>query len=888
MPQHIAQTFQTRRALLRSLVPRYQQASPAQKTLLLDAFVEWTGYTRKHAIRLLNHGAYDQQAIQRHRLPQYRQEVQQALFLAWKAAHYVCAKRLLPSLPTLVTLLERHGHLHLTEEERHQLLAMSVSTAERFLRTQRKPCLHGLSTTTPGLLCKSQIPVCVFSPWEEERPGFVEIDLVAHCGEYLGGSFLYTMTLTDLATGWTECVPLLEKSAEEVLAALAQARVLFPFPLLGIDTDSGSEFLNAELIAYCEQHQLTFTRGRPGCKNDQAHVEQKNGAVVREAVGCVRLEGVQAYHQLREVYRALRLVVNCFQPSFKLQAKVSQGNRVRRVYEVPQTPLRRLLAAGVLPEDQQRTLSERVQQIDPLALSEQLDALRHALWCGAHLPEAREAAGHAWPLLRFSLAACLSVPRPVSEEGPKRTGPQETPSSCEESLAPAQSRPEWTQIRREVGHQALSRAVSAPMETLLHDLDTTRPPQRADWENPWPPERIQGDPLESLPAEPSFPEEAIAAADQSAAPVHPLPAPAPRTLSSPAGEHEAGQRDLITLEQAIAAYVQEIRVGKRSPKTLQWHQTSLGALRRYLWRYFHLTDVNQLSRACLQRWVSDLPLMLSVRTGKTRAVNTVAAYARSAHAFCTWLAQQGYVAETPFPKGAVPPAQHGLPQPVKPEAFIRLLHACQLAGSPGGQNAGLTARNRAILWLLLDTGISVSELCSVRLADVDRTSGRVTVQGKKGTIRTLSLSVDGQRAVCAYLDQARLTSAWEPAVPEAQDRLLLTERRHPLTKNSLTLLFLRLSQRAGLTRKPVCPSMLRDTYAIRFLQAGGELTALQEQLGLADLVSVKRYQRFCEQRSEEREAQACSEASLSTRPSRGGKRRRQEWGPGRGRRHAPR
>ncbi|GHO65431.1 hypothetical protein KSC_043230 [Ktedonobacter sp. SOSP1-52] len=164
MPQQIVQTFQTRRVLLRSLVPRYQQASPAQKTLLLDAFVEWTGYTRKHAIRLLNHGEYDQQTIQRHRLPQYRQEVQQALFLAWKAAHYVCAKRLLPSLPTLVTLLERHGHLHLTEEERRQLLAMSVSTAERYLRTQRKPRVHGLSTTTPGLLRKSQIPVCVFAP----------------------------------------------------------------------------------------------------------------------------------------------------------------------------------------------------------------------------------------------------------------------------------------------------------------------------------------------------------------------------------------------------------------------------------------------------------------------------------------------------------------------------------------------------------------------------------------------------------------------------------------------------------------------------------------------------------------------------------------------------
>jgi hypothetical protein len=233
MPQRVSRPFQARRALLRYLAPRYQQASPAQKTLLLDSFVEWTGYSRKYAIALLNHEEYDQQTIQRRRLPQYRQEAQQALFLAWKATHYVCAKRLLPFLPSLVALLEGQGRLQLTEEERRQLLAMSVSTAERFLRTQRKPCLHGLSTTTPGLLCKSQIPVRLFSSWEDDRPGFVEMDQVAHCGEHLNGSFLYTLTVTDLATGWTECIPLLEKSADAVLAGLAQARTLFPFPLLG-------------------------------------------------------------------------------------------------------------------------------------------------------------------------------------------------------------------------------------------------------------------------------------------------------------------------------------------------------------------------------------------------------------------------------------------------------------------------------------------------------------------------------------------------------------------------------------------------------------------------------------------------------------------------------
>ena len=176
MPHRVSPSFQVRRALLRHLAPRYRQASPAQKTLLLDSFVEWTGYTRKYAIALLNHGEQDRQRIQRRRLPQYRPAVQQALFMAWKATHYVCAKRLLPSLPSLVALLEGRGHLQLTEEERRQLLAMSVSTAERLLRTQRKSRLDGLSTTTPGPWRKAQIPVRTFSPWEEDRPGFVEME----------------------------------------------------------------------------------------------------------------------------------------------------------------------------------------------------------------------------------------------------------------------------------------------------------------------------------------------------------------------------------------------------------------------------------------------------------------------------------------------------------------------------------------------------------------------------------------------------------------------------------------------------------------------------------------------------------------------------------------
>ncbi len=258
-----------------------------------------------------------------------RPDVQHALFLAWHAANRICAKRLIPFLPTPIEALERHEHLQLTAECRSQLLSMSAATADRFLRSQRKLGLRGLSTTRAGTLLKQQIPIRTFEEWKETRPGFLEADLVAHCGADIEGGYLYTLTLTDVATRWTECLPLLYRSREAVLAALRRARTLFPFPILGIDTDNGGEFINEVLIAYCEQEQMTFTRGRPNLKNDQCFVEQKNGAIVRQVVDYDRLVGEHAYRQLTELYRALRLYVNCFQTSMKLQSKQRGGKKVR-------------------------------------------------------------------------------------------------------------------------------------------------------------------------------------------------------------------------------------------------------------------------------------------------------------------------------------------------------------------------------------------------------------------------------------------------------------------------------------------------------------------------------------------------------------------------------
>ncbi len=273
--------LRARRELLQQMGPQYRMAPSARKRELLDAFTQITGYHRKYAMWLLNHPEEGQPTAQQVRPRHYRADVQEALVQVWEAANRICAKRLIPFLPTFVEELERHGQLHIGEACREQLLRMSVATADRLLRQERGRGPHGISTTRAGTLLKQQIPIRTFQQWDEMQPGFLEVDVVAHCGADLEGSYLSTLALTDIATGWTECLPLLYKSQETVLAALQHARERFPFPILGLDTDNGGEFINEFLLSYCEQKQLTFTRGRPSLKNDQCFIEQKNGDIVR-------------------------------------------------------------------------------------------------------------------------------------------------------------------------------------------------------------------------------------------------------------------------------------------------------------------------------------------------------------------------------------------------------------------------------------------------------------------------------------------------------------------------------------------------------------------------------------------------------------------------------
>jgi hypothetical protein len=257
-------SFRGKRELLAQVAPRYSSARHGQRSVILDEFVAVTGYDRKYAIRLLLGPIRPPAPIRRPRAAHYGLDVQAALSVLWSAANGICAKRLVPFLSELLPTLERHGHLVVTDTVRGQLLALSPATVDRLLRPLRQP--HGLSTTKPGRLLKHQIPIRTFAEWTDVKPGFLEGDLVAHCGGTTDGAFLYTFTLTDIATTWTECLALLHHSQHGVVHALEQARRLFPFPILGIDTDNGSEFINEELLAYCDVGQITFTRGRSATK----------------------------------------------------------------------------------------------------------------------------------------------------------------------------------------------------------------------------------------------------------------------------------------------------------------------------------------------------------------------------------------------------------------------------------------------------------------------------------------------------------------------------------------------------------------------------------------------------------------------------------------------
>ena len=367
-----------RKELVAAVAERYQTGSATEKGRILDEFVALTEYHRKHAIRILS-GKAPKLKGRRGRRCLYDQAVTEALVVLWEASDRVCGKRLKALLPVLVPALERHGHLGLDPGVREQLMAVSAATIDRRLVEARSVTTGQRRRRSSRSGLRSSVPVRTFADWQDPEPGFVEADLVAHCGGVIAGSFVWSLVLTDIASGWTDCAALLVREGRLVVEALDQLRKALPFPLRGIDTDNGTEFLNEDLVSYCREQGLELTRSRPYRKNDQAWVEQKNGAVVRRLVGYGRLEGVAAAETLARLYSAARLFVNVFQPSFKLAEKTREGARVRKRYHPPQTPCARLLASDAIPAATKERLGALLGTLDPLGLLDEIRTVQHHL-----------------------------------------------------------------------------------------------------------------------------------------------------------------------------------------------------------------------------------------------------------------------------------------------------------------------------------------------------------------------------------------------------------------------------------------------------------------------------------------------------------------------------
>ena len=399
-------TLHERKAVTKQIAQRYQKSLKKQKGRILDEFCATTGYTRSYArfilrnwgrtVKLTLNGVRTFYLIggprkkrSRRSLPRiYDHRVKKALKLLWAIADGICGKRLAPFIREVLPLLERYEEIVVDQETRQKLLVISPATIDRLLASERAMFnLKGRSATKPGTLLKHQIPIRTFSQWDEHKPGFVEIDLVAHDGGTPRGEFIQTLDLTDICTKWTETRAVKNKAQRWVFEALQDIIAHLPFDLHGIDSDNGSEFINAHLLRYCEEHKITFTRSRPYRKNDNCFVEQKNYSVVRKTVGYYKYDASEELELLNQIYHHLRLYTNFFQPAMNMIEKTRIGSKVKKKYDQPTAPYHRVLRHPEIPGQNKTALRQLYKQLNPAELKRTIGKLQEQLF---HLASTKE------------------------------------------------------------------------------------------------------------------------------------------------------------------------------------------------------------------------------------------------------------------------------------------------------------------------------------------------------------------------------------------------------------------------------------------------------------------------------------------------------------------
>src|ERR1700688_499032 len=372
-----------RREVVSAVTERYRSAKRAEKGRILEALCATTGWHRKHAVRALRqHETDGPDGVEapRERRRRYGATIKDALTALWEASDRVCGKRLKVMIPTLLPALEQHGRLKLGEGDRDLVLAISSATIDRLLGDV-KVSASGGKRRRAGFYSaiRREVPIRTFNDWNSPPPGYCEVDMVAHGGTSVAGSFIQTLTMVDIATGWTECLPLVTRDGSLVVEAMRHAQSLFPWLLRGVDFDNDSAFMNDVVVPWCRQQKLEVTRSRAYKKNDQAFVEQKNGAVVRRLMGYGRFDGLETARVMGRLYAAARLYVNFFQPSFKLKEKHREGAKVIKRYHAPLTPYQRALAHPKVTAAVKRRLRDQYRSLDPVALLAEMRATQEEL-----------------------------------------------------------------------------------------------------------------------------------------------------------------------------------------------------------------------------------------------------------------------------------------------------------------------------------------------------------------------------------------------------------------------------------------------------------------------------------------------------------------------------
>jgi hypothetical protein len=361
-------------AYLAVLKAQYRKVSKKDKGRIIDELIKNIGYHRKYAAYVLRKKVdlRRKRFSKRVRISPYTCIIDPLKEL-WLVSNYCCPERLQPFIPELLKVLENKGEIKVSARQKALLLRVSRATVGKLLSPVRKQLFgKGKSTTKPGTLLKHQIPVRTFADWNNLKPGFLEIDLVALCGETLIGEYVNILDTVDICVCWSEIQGFMGKSQYYATLALDEIKKRLPFKILGIDSDNDAPFINAHLLKYSEANQITFTRCRPYHKNDQAHIEQKNYSVVRKYLGYKRYDNQKQLKIINQICNLISLYHNYFQPVMKLKEKVRIGSQVRRKYDKAKTPYQRVLESEFINQEAKEKLKQKYQRLNPKQLLKQI------------------------------------------------------------------------------------------------------------------------------------------------------------------------------------------------------------------------------------------------------------------------------------------------------------------------------------------------------------------------------------------------------------------------------------------------------------------------------------------------------------------------------------